>query len=67
MIWVIVDQLTKRAHFLAVNQKDSAEKLVETYVREIVSKDGVPKKIIFDRGSIFTSIFWRNLHAALGS
>jgi hypothetical protein len=57
MIWVIVDRLTKSAHFLAVNQKDSAEKLVEIYVREIVSKHGVPKKIISDRGSIFTSIF----------
>jgi hypothetical protein len=57
MIWVIVDCLTKSAHFLAVNQKDNAEKLVEIYVREIVS----------DRGSVFTSTFWGNLHAALGS
>jgi hypothetical protein len=48
MIWVIVDRLTKSAHFLAVNQKDSAEKLVEIYVKEIVSKHGVPKKIISD-------------------
>jgi hypothetical protein len=48
MIWVIVDRL---------NQKDSVEKLVEIYVREIVSKHGVPKKIVSDRGSVFTSIF----------
>jgi hypothetical protein len=67
MIWVIVDQLTKSAHFLAVNQKDSAKKLVEIYVRKIVSKHGVPKKIITDRGFVFTSTFWGNLHAALGS
>jgi hypothetical protein len=67
MIWVIVDRLTKSAHFLVVNQKDSAEKLVEIYVREIISKHGVPKKIVSDRGSIFTSTFWRDLHAALGS
>jgi transposase InsO family protein len=67
MIWVIVDRFNKSAHFLAVNQKDSAEKLVEIYVREIVSKHGVPKKIISDRGSVFTSTFWGNLHAALGS
>jgi transposase InsO family protein len=36
-------------------------------VREIVSKHGVPKKIVLDRGSVFTSTFWGNLHAALGS
>jgi transposase InsO family protein len=67
MIWVIVDQLTKSAHFLAVNQGDSAEKLVELYVREIVSKHGVPKRIVSDRGSVFTSAFWGKLHKALGS
>jgi hypothetical protein len=55
MIWVIVDCLTKSAHFLADNQRDSAEKLVEIYVKEIVSKHGVPKKIVSDRGSVFTS------------
>jgi hypothetical protein len=67
MIWVIVDRLTKSAHFLAVNKKDSVEKLVEIYVREIVSKHGLPKKIVSNRGSVFTSTFWGNLHAALGS
>ncbi|MEI4896543.1 hypothetical protein Q8G71_35205, partial [Klebsiella pneumoniae] len=45
MIWVIVDRLTKSAHFILVNQKDNAEKLVEVYVKEIVSKHGVPKII----------------------
>jgi hypothetical protein len=59
MIWVIVDRLTKSAHFLAVNQKDSGEKLVNLYVQEIVSKHGVPKTIVSDRGSVFTSAFWK--------
>jgi hypothetical protein len=54
MIWVIVDRLTKIAHFLAVNQRDSAKNLVEIYLKEIVSKHGVPKKIVSDRGSVFT-------------
>jgi hypothetical protein len=44
MIWVIVDRLTKRAHFLAVNQKDFGEKLINLYV----SKHGVPKTIVSD-------------------
>jgi IS30 family transposase len=67
MIWVIVDRLTKSAHFLAINQKDSGEKLVNLYVQEIVSKHGVPKTIVSDRGSMFTSAFWKQLHEALGS
>ena len=67
MIWVIVDRLTKSAHFIPVNQKYNAEKLVEVYIKEIVSKHGVPKKIVTDRGSVFTSAFWKQLHEALGS
>jgi IS30 family transposase len=67
MIWVIVDRLTKSAHFLAVNQKDSRAKLINLYVPEIVSKHGVPKTIVSDRGSVFTSAFWRQLHETLGS
>jgi hypothetical protein len=67
MIWVIVDRLTKSAHFLAVNQKDSAKKLAKQYVKEIVSKHGVPKKIISDRGLVFTSAFWAKLQTTLGS
>ncbi|KAK1630621.1 hypothetical protein QYE76_004936 [Lolium multiflorum] len=55
MIWVIVDRLTKSAHFLAVNQQDKGEKLIDLYIKEIVSKHGVPKKIVSDRGSVFTS------------
>ena len=67
MIWVIVDRLTKSAHFIPVNQKDNADKLVEVYIKEIVSKHGVPKKIVTDRGSMFASDFWKQLHEALGS
>ncbi|KAK1662832.1 hypothetical protein QYE76_050991 [Lolium multiflorum] len=67
MIWVIVDRLTKSAHFLAVNQQDKGENLIDLYIKEIVSKHGVPKKIVSDRGSVFTSAFWKQLHEALGS
>ncbi|KAK1643793.1 hypothetical protein QYE76_061598 [Lolium multiflorum] len=67
MIWVILDRLTKSAHFLAVNQQDKGEKLIDLYIKEIVSKHGVPKKIVSDQGSVFTSAFWKQLHEALGS
>ena len=46
MIWVIVDRLTKSAHFIAVNQKDSGEKLAKIYVNAIISKHAVLKKKI---------------------
>jgi len=45
-IWVIVDRLTKCAHFLSINQKMSMDKLVELYVREVVRLHGVPKRIV---------------------
>ena len=61
-IWVIVDRLTKSAHFLVVNQKDTAAWLIDIYVNEIVSKHGVPHSIVSDRGSIFASAFWKQLH-----
>jgi hypothetical protein len=67
MIWVIVDRLTKSAQFITVNQKDNGEKLINLYVKEVVSKHGVPRKIVSDRGYVFTSAFWKQLQEALGS
>nr|KYP59145.1 Transposon Ty3-I Gag-Pol polyprotein [Cajanus cajan] len=66
-IWVIVDRLTNRAHFLPVNIKWSLEKLTQLYVREIVRLHGVPSSIISDRDPRFTSRFWQSLHQALGT
>jgi len=56
-IWVIVDHLTKLAHFLLVNSKYSARQYVELYLDQIVSLHRVPLTIISDRGSIFVSRF----------
>ncbi|WVZ26804.1 hypothetical protein V8G54_000096 (mitochondrion) [Vigna mungo] len=66
-IWVIVDRLTKSAHFLSINQKMSMEKLAELYIREIVRLHGVPESIVSDRDPRFTSGFWQKLQDALGS
>nr|GEU37984.1 retrotransposon protein, putative, Ty3-gypsy subclass [Tanacetum cinerariifolium] len=49
MIWVIVDRLTKSAHFLPAKENDSMEKLTRQYLKEVVSKHEVPVSIIFDR------------------
>ncbi|GJS80039.1 putative reverse transcriptase domain-containing protein [Tanacetum coccineum] len=67
MIWVIVDRLTKSAHFLPMKKTDSMEKLTRLYLKEIVCRHGVPVSIISDRDSHFTSNFWRSLQKALGT
>ena len=54
-IWVIVDRLTKSAHFLPIRNKFSLDRLVELYISEIVRLHGVPVSIISDRDPRFTS------------
>ncbi|GJU78625.1 putative reverse transcriptase domain-containing protein, partial [Tanacetum coccineum] len=66
-IWVIVDRLTKSAHFLPIKETDSMEKLTRQYFKEVVSRHGVPVSIISDRDSKFTSHFWKSLNEALGT
>ncbi|GJS18001.1 putative reverse transcriptase domain-containing protein [Tanacetum coccineum] len=66
-IWVIVDRLTKSAHFLPMKETDSMEKLTRQYLKEVVSRHGVPISIISDRDSKFTSHFWKSLNEALGT
>ena len=66
-IWVIVDRLTKSAHFLPVNVEDSLEKLAQLYVDEIVRLHGVPVSIVSDRDPMFTSRFWPSLQTTLGT
>jgi hypothetical protein len=67
MIWVIVDRLTKSAHFLAIKETDSLERLSRIYLKEVVSRHGVPVSIISDRDPRFASRFWKQLHKALGT
>nr|GEX30061.1 putative reverse transcriptase domain-containing protein [Tanacetum cinerariifolium] len=65
-IWVIVDLLTKSAHFLPMKKRDSMEKLIRLYLKEVVCRHDVHVLIISDRDSHFTSRFWRSLQEALG-
>jgi transposase InsO family protein len=64
-IWVIVDRLTKVAHFIPVKTTYSRPQLAELYMLRIVYLCGVLKKIVSDRGTQFTSRFWERLHEAL--
>ena len=60
-IWVIVDRLTKSAHFIPVKSKRTASWLASVYLRVIVQLHGVPSNIVSDRDPIFTSQFWSSL------
>jgi transposase InsO family protein len=60
-IWVIVDLLTKVAHFILVKTTHSGARLAELYMSRIVCLHGVPKKIVSDRGTQFISRFWEKL------
>jgi hypothetical protein len=64
-IWVIVDRLTKVAHFIPVKTTYTGVKLAELYVSRIVCLHGVPKKIVSDQGTQFTSRFWEKLHESM--
>jgi len=66
-IWVIVDRLTKSAHFLAMNLRMPMARLAQLYIREIVRWHGVPSSIMSDRDLRFTSRFWQTLQSAMGS
>ncbi|GJZ85933.1 putative reverse transcriptase domain-containing protein [Tanacetum coccineum] len=66
-IWVIVDRLTKSAHFLTIREDYSMEKLARLYIDEIVARHSVPTSIISDRDGHFTSRFWQTMQKALGT
>nr|GEV62515.1 hypothetical protein [Tanacetum cinerariifolium] len=66
-IWVIVDRLTKSAHFLPMRENDPMEKLMKLYMKEVVTRHGVSVSIISDRDGRFTSLFWQALHKASGT
>ncbi|GJZ30330.1 putative reverse transcriptase domain-containing protein [Tanacetum coccineum] len=66
-IWVIVDRLTKSAHFLPMPEDYKVDRLAKLYLNEIVARHGVPISIISNRDSRFTSRFWQSMQEALGT
>ena len=66
-VWVIVDKLTKSAHFLPVRLDYSMDWLAEMYVSEIVQLHGIPLPIVSDCNPRFTLGFWKALQLALGT
>ena len=66
-IWVVIDRLTKSAHFIPIRMTFSLEQLADLYVQEIVRLYGVLKSIVSDRDARFTSKFWRSVQRAMGT
>nr|GEV27737.1 retrotransposable element Tf2 [Tanacetum cinerariifolium] len=67
IIWVIMDRLTKSAHFLPMRQDYKMDRLARLYLNEIVTRHGVPISIISNHDSRFTSRFWQSMQGALGT
>jgi hypothetical protein len=67
VILVIVDKLTKSAHFIPVRDTYDVTDVARVFVSEVIHLQGIPKKIISDRDSRFTYRFWTNLQSALGT
>ena len=59
-IWVIVDRLTKLAHFLPVRTTYTVDTYARIFIREIIKLHRVPETIVSDQGSAFTSYFWKS-------
>nr|GEU54463.1 putative reverse transcriptase domain, ribonuclease H-like domain, aspartic peptidase domain protein [Tanacetum cinerariifolium] len=66
-IWVILDRLTNSAIFTPIRETDPMDKLARIYLKEVVTRHGIPVLIISDRDSRFASNFWRSLQNALGT
>ena len=66
-IRVIVDKMTKSAHFIPMKCTYEAEDYAKLYIDEIVRWHGIPLSIISDGGAQFTSHFWRSFQKSLGT
>ncbi|GKE16472.1 putative reverse transcriptase domain-containing protein, partial [Tanacetum coccineum] len=66
-IWVIVDRLTKSAHFLLIRETEPMDKLARLYLKEVVTRHGIPVSIICDHEPRFESNIWRTFQKAMGT
>jgi hypothetical protein len=67
LIFVVVDTLTKSAHFIHVHTTDQVPDIAIVFISEIARLHGMTKRIIYDRGSVFTGRFWTSFQEALGT
>ena len=66
-IFVVVDRFSKMAHFIPSSQTFDASRIVRIFLDQVVKLHGLPKTIVFDRDTLFTSYFWKTLWHLLGT
>jgi len=66
-IWVVVDCLTKSAHFLAVKNGLQHGQMADLYLKEIVRLHGIPLSIVLDRDTRFVFKFWQGFQSIMGT
>ncbi|GKD82345.1 putative reverse transcriptase domain-containing protein [Tanacetum coccineum] len=66
-IWVIINRLTKSTIFVLMRETNPMDKLARMYLKEVVTRHGIPLSIICNRDPRFASNFWRSLQNALGT
>lgn len=67
VIMVVVDRLTKYAHFIPIKHPYTAHSIAHTFFSNVVKLHGLPKSIVSDRDKIFTSLFWQELFKLTGT
>ena len=65
-IFVLVDRLSKYAHFMGVKKNDSAKQIAEVFCKNIYKLNGFPKIIFSERDAKFTSNFWKEIYKQIG-
>jgi len=65
-LWVIMDWVTKMGHFVVCHGTMNPEDLVDHFLWQVIRPHGLPSDIVSDRGSLFTSDFWKRVTKALG-
>ena len=66
-VWVIMDRLTKSAHFLVLRMTFTLEELYKLYIQEIIRLHGVLVSIVLDRDPRFTAYFWKSFRPVMGT
>ena len=66
-VMVVVDTLTKAAHFIPIKSTFGIAQVADVFLKEIVRLHGVPKMIVFDRDAKFTAAFWKGLFGGMGT
>ncbi len=65
-LWVVICRLTSMVHLIPINTTTKASELALLFIREVVRLHGMPRSIVSDRDSKFTSVFWQETHRVLG-